>query len=194
MPQHRLGSDQQIDDGATVGYQHAADAEPTVLGDRATVRDGTIIYADVTVGDDFTTGHNALVREGTTLGDDVTVGTNTVIDGHTAVGSHVSLQTGVYVPTRTTIESNVFVGPQTTLTNDPHPVRRDVDLEGPTIAAGASVGANATLLPGITVGEGAFVAAGAVVTDDVPPRTLAVGTPAEHRDLPEPLDGVNTLA
>jgi acetyltransferase-like isoleucine patch superfamily enzyme len=194
MGRHRLGADCHVDDGATVGYDHDADAEPAVLGDRATVRAGTIVYTGVEVGDDFTTGHNALVREDTTIGDDVVVGTDTVIDGTTTIGSAVSLQTGVYVPTNTTIGSNVFVGPKATLTNDPYPVRTDVELEGPTIEDGASVGANATLLPGVTVGEGAFVAAGAVVTEDVPAHTLAVGNPAEHRELPANLTGVNTLA
>lgn len=182
-----------IEPGATVGHRYSEDAEPAVIGDDATVRSGTIIYDDVRIGDGFTTGHNALVREGTEIGDDVVVGTGTVIDGMTTIGSHVSLQTGVYVPTNTTIGDNVFIGPRAVLTNDPYPVRREVELVGPTIEDGASIGANVTLLPGVTVGEGAFVAAGAVVTRDVPPNTLAVGVPAEHRPLPEPLQGGNLL-
>ncbi len=116
------------------------------------------------------------------------VGTKTVIDGQTTIGSHVSLQTNVYVPTQTTIGDNVFVGPGAVLTNDEYPVRSDAALEGPTIRDGASVGANATLLPGVAVGENAFVAAGAVVTSDVPPNTLAVGSPAETQPLPAPLE------
>ena len=194
MPDVRLGADCEIDDDATVGYEHDADAAPTRLGDRATVRAGTIVYADVTAGDDFTTGHNALVREETTLGDDVVVGTDTVIDGACEVGSHVSLQTGVYVPRETTLGDNVFVGPGAVLTNDHYPVRQDVELDGPTVESGASIGANATVLPGVTVGERAFVAAGAVVTDDVPPGRLAVGTPAETEPLPDPLTGGNRIA
>ena len=67
------------------------------------------------------------------------------------------------------------------------------ELFGPTIEEGASVGANATVLPGVTVGEGAFVAAGAVVTGDVPPGTLALGVPARTRPLPEELRGGNDL-
>ena len=189
----RLGTNRHIDDGATVGYVHDADAPPADIGDDATVRAGTIVYADTTIGDGFTTGHNALVREDTTIGDDVLVGTDTTIDGSTAIGSHVSLQTGVYVPTRTTIGDRVFVGPRAVLTNDPYPVRRKADLAGPTLDDGVSVGANATLLPGITVGEGAFVAAGAVVTEDVPAETLAVGVPASHEPLPEDLTGANEL-
>ena len=148
----------------------------------------------MTIGDGFATGHDAVIREETTIGDDVLVGTYAVIDGHSDLGSHVSLQTGVYVPSHTTIEGNVFLGPRAVLTNDPYPVREAVDLEGPTIRRGASIGANATILPGVEIGENAFVAAGTVVVDDVPPETLAVGVPAEHDDLPAPLQGGNTLA
>lgn len=183
-----------IDENATVGYEHDPDATPTKIGADGTVRAGTIIYCDVEIGDGFATGHNALVREETTIGDDVLVGTNSVIDGYSDLGSHVSIQTGVYVPSHTTIGSNVFLGPCCVLTNDPYPIRRDEALEGPTIEQGASVGANATVLPGVTVGEDSFVAAGAVVVDDVPPGTLASGVPAEHEPLPESLTGGNTIA
>ncbi|RZV10798.1 transferase family hexapeptide repeat protein [Natrinema hispanicum] len=181
-----------IDDNATVGYGEFD--EPARIGDGATIRAGSIVYSDVTIGDGFVTGHDVLVREGTTIGDDVLVGTKTVIDGQTEIGSHVSLQTNVYVPTQTTIGSNVFVGPGAVLTNDEYPIRTENGLEGPTIEDGASIGANATLLPGVTIGENAFVAAGAVVTDDVPADTLAVGTPATVQPLPDPLDGANQLA
>ncbi|WP_224338475.1 acyltransferase [Haloprofundus halobius] len=188
-----LGSDVAVHETAVLGHSHGDASEPTVLGDSATVRAGTIIYRDVVAGDGLNTGHNALIREFTTLGDDVLVGTNTVIDGQTEIGSNVSLQTNVYIPTGTTIGDRVFVGPAATLTNDPYPIRTDVDLVGPTLEDDVSIGANATVLPGVTVGEGAFVAAGAVVTEDVPPRTLAVGTPAKHRALPEKLQGGNLL-
>ncbi|MFC6718258.1 DapH/DapD/GlmU-related protein [Natrialbaceae archaeon GCM10025810] len=181
-----------IDDDATVGY--GTFDEPTRIGDDATIRAGSIVYGDVVVGDEFTTGHDVLVREGTTIGDDALVGTKSVIDGASAIGSHVSIQTGVYVPTETTIGDNVFLGPNAVLTNDEYPIRTDDGLEGPTIEDGASVGANATLLPGVTVGENAFVAAGAVVTDDVPPDSLAVGAPARAQTLPDPLRGPNRIA
>ncbi|WP_255171649.1 acyltransferase [Natrononativus amylolyticus] len=190
---YSTGENAAIDDGATVGYGYDHFGEPARLGDDATVRAGTIVYADVTIGDGFTTGHNALVREATRMGDDVLVGTGSVIDGTTEIGSNVSIQSGVYVPTDTTVGSNVFFGPHAVLTNDPYPVRQDVDLEGPTIEDGVSVGANATILPGVTVGESAFVAAGAVVTEDVPPETLVVGAPGEHLPLPETLQAQNQI-
>ncbi|WP_330631661.1 acyltransferase [Halocatena halophila] len=193
MTNYEAGVDPQIDDRATVGYAYTEDGRPTQLGEGARIRSGTIIYQDVRIGDDFITGHRALVREATEIGDSVIVGTDTVIDGTTTIGSHVSLQTGVYVPTDTTIGDNVFLGPRAVLTNDPYPVRRDVDLVGPTIEDGVSVGANATILPDVTIGHDSFVAAGAVITEDVPPETLAVGTPADHQPLPDTLAAENML-
>jgi acetyltransferase-like isoleucine patch superfamily enzyme len=189
-----LGEDATIDRSATVGYMYDEDCEPAVIGADATVRPGTVIYGDVIAGDRLQTGHNALVRERTELGDDVLVGTATVIDGTTTIGSDVSLQTGVYLPSQTTIGSNVFIGPRAVLTNDPYPLREEVDLVGPTLGDNVSIGANATLLPGVEVGAQSFVAAGAVVTDDIPSDTLAVGNPARHEPLPERLEGGNVLA
>jgi acetyltransferase-like isoleucine patch superfamily enzyme len=145
------------------------------------------------VGDGFVTGHNIVVREMTAIGDDVLVRTNTVIDGYSTLGSNVSLQSNIYVPQYTTIEDRVFVGPCAVLTNDPYPVRTETDLVGPTLNSDVTVGANATVLPDVTVGRGSLVAAGSVVTEDVPPETLAVGTPARHQDLPERLSGGNDL-
>jgi acetyltransferase-like isoleucine patch superfamily enzyme len=185
--------DIDVESTAIVGHVYEESCGPATFAGDGTVRGGTIIYGDVAIGDGFNTGHDVLIREQTTLGDDVLVGTKTVIDGYTDVGSHVSMQTGVYVPSHTTIGDQVFLGPHAVLTNDPYPIRRDVDLKGPTIEDSASIAANATLLPDVTIGQNSFVAAGTVVTDDVPPDTLAVGAPAEHRELPAELEGGNRL-
>ncbi|MDJ1434552.1 acyltransferase [Halostagnicola sp. A-GB9-2] len=192
MTELLCGRDCTIAETATVGSGEFD--EPTRIGKEATIREGSIVYGNVTIGDGFTTGHDVLVREGSTIGDNVLVGTKTVIDGQTTIGSDVSLQTGVYVPTETTIGDNVFVGPGVVMTNDEYPVRTEHELDGPTIERGASIGANATLLPGVTIGENAFVAAGALVTSDVPRDSLAVGSPARIETLPEPLEGANQLA
>lgn len=189
----KIGTRSKIDEGATVGYQPGVDASPPVIGEDTVIRSGTIIYCDVEIGDGFHTGHHAIVRENTSIGDDVLVGTNVVIDGYSTIGSNVSLQTGVYIPSHTTIGSNVFIGPCATLTNDPYPVRQDVDLEGPTIEDHVSIGANVTVLPSVTIGERSFVAANATAVEDVPPDSLVVGTPAECQPLPEKLKGGNNL-
>ncbi len=191
-PRLGVGADANIDD-ETMIVPERADDESTRIGDRPRIRSGSIVYADVEIGDDFTTGHDAVIREGTEIGDEVLIGTKTVIDGSTTIGDRCSLQTGVYVPAETTIGDDVFLGPNAVLTNDPYPVRTDTELSGPTLEDDVSIGANATILPDVTVGEGAFVAAGAVVTRDVPPNTLAVGTPAKFRPLPEKLAAKNDL-
>lgn len=188
----RIGPETIIHDTASI--QHGpSDLGPTVIGKDGHVRANAVIYGGVTIGDRFVTGHNVLIREETTIGDDVLVGTNVVIDGRTTIGSRVSLQTGAYVPAVTNIGDRVFLGPGATLTNDPHPVKSEASLVGPDIGDDVSIGANATVLPGVEIGAGAFVAAGAVVTDDVPPSVLAVGVPARHRSLPKALRGPNDL-
>lgn len=182
-----------IADGATFGVEYEPESVSPQIGPGSTVRAGTIVYNDVVAGERLQTGHHALVREGTTLGDDVLVGSQVVIDGAVVTGDNVSMQTGVYVPRQTEIGDRVFLGPNATLLNDTYPIRTEYELTGPTVEDDVSVGANATVLPDVTVGEGAFVAAGAVVTEDVPPQMLAIGHPADHRDLPAELQGVNDL-
>jgi acetyltransferase-like isoleucine patch superfamily enzyme len=182
-----------VDQGAILGIEYEEGTSPPDIGSDSVIRSGTIIYNDVKGGSGLQTGHHALLREKTVLGTDCLVGTQAVIDGYTTVGDSISMQTGVYVPSHTEIGDQVFLGPNATLLNDPYPVRTDAELAGPSIEDGASIGANATVLPEVTIGEGAFVAAGAVVTQDVPPETLAVGAPASIRELPPELEGGNNL-
>ncbi len=177
---------------ATIGAGEAG--SETVIGDNARIRDGSILYTDVKIGDRFRTGHDVLVREATTIGDDVLLGTKTVVDGEVTIGSHGSFQTGVYIPQGTEIGDNVFFGPHAVVTNDPYPIREQSAIEGVVIEDGVSVGANATILPGVRVGHDSFIGAGAVVTEDVPPETLAVGAPASTKQLPTQLDGGNQIA
>lgn len=189
-----IGTHCQVDRSASIGRSASPDDDPeTQVGDQATIRSGTIVYEDVQIGDGFTTGHNVVVREDTTIGDNVLLGTNTVVDGACTIGTDVSCQTNVYVPRETEIGDSVFLGPAAVLTNDRYPIRTDDGLAGPTIEDDVSIGANATILPDVTVGRGSFVAAGSIVTDDVPPETLAVGAPATFQALPAELQGGNTI-
>jgi len=156
-----------------------------VIGRNALIRSGTVIYCDVEIGDDFQCGHNVLIRERTRIGNHVAVGTATVIEGDTTIGSDVRIQSLAFIPTNTVIGNGVFIGPHAVLTNDRYPPHGRPELRGPVLEDNSVVSANATVLPGITVGKGACVAAGAVVTRDVPARKLAIGVPAEFRDLPK---------
>ena len=152
----------------------------TVLGDDCIVRAGTSIYTNVEIANDVSFGHNVLVREGVTIGDHTKLGTNVVIDGKSRVGAHVSIQTGVYICTFSTIEDSVFLGPCSVFTNDKYVTQKPYKLIGPTIKKGASIGANALLFPGVTVGDGAVVGSQAMVNSNVAPRTIVAGIPARR--------------
>ena len=169
------------------------DFRGAVIGDNAVIRSNSTIYTDVKIGDDLRTGHNIMIREETVIGDNVLIGTNTIIDGHTMIGNNVSIQGNAYIPLNVRIEDNVFIGPCAVLANDNYPIRKKSDLRGPILRHGASIGANATLLPGVEIGEGAMVAAGALVTRDVPPWKLAIGFPARFKELPQELKTLNTI-
>ncbi|MDD1703629.1 MAG: N-acetyltransferase [Methanoregula sp.] len=156
----------------------------TTIGRDAVLRSGTILYCDVIIGDAFQTGHNVLIREKTRIGNGVRVGTATVIEGDCTLGDEVNIQSMVFIPTGTIIGNRVFIGPHTVLTNDRYPPTGLGGLKGPIIGDSAAIGANVTILPGVQIGEGALVAAGSVVTRDVPKYTLAIGAPAKIKELP----------
>lgn len=183
-----IGEGAQVFEPVTIGFPSRENLgktgfSGTTIGHHAVLRSGTIIYCDVIIGDNFQSGHNTLIREKTRIGDRTAIGTATVIDGNTTIGNDVSLQTMVYIPTNTTIGDHVFIGPNAVLTNDRYPPSGS--LEGPVVKTGAAIGANATILPGVCIGEGAFVAAGSIVTRDVPDHMMAVGIPARMKDLPQ---------
>lgn len=176
-----------------IGVKYNLESATPIIGKNATIRSNTIIYNNVVIGNDFKTGHNALIREETIIGDNVLVGTNSVIEGHTTIGNNVSIQSNVYIPSYTLIEDNVFMGPCACLTNDKYPIRVNYWLKGVRVRKGASLGANSTYLSGVEIGEGAMVAAGAMVTHDVPPNFLAIGVPARIKPLPKQLRTLNDI-
>jgi len=185
-----IGEGVRIFEPVTLGFPSRDNLDKTgftgtVIGKNAVIRSGTILYSDVTIGDYFQSGHNVIIREKTKIGDRVSIGTSVVIEGSSVIGNDVSLQSMVYIPTDTVIGNHVFIGPNTVLTNDRYPPTGIGGLKGPQIGDSAAIGANTTLLPGVCIGEGALVAAGAIVTRDVPGYKLAIGAPAKITDLPE---------
>lgn len=184
-----IGENARFFEPVTIGFPSRdnlskTDFQGAIIGKNALLRSGTILYCDVIIGDDFQTGHNVIIRERTNIKDRVAVGTGTVIEGYSTIGNDVSIQSMVFIPTETQIGDHVFIGPNTVLTNDRYPPRRIGGLQGPVIKDGAAIGANTTILPGIHIGEGALVAAGSVVTHNVPDYMLAIGSPARIRQLP----------
>lgn len=170
-----------------------ADYEGCTLGHNAIIRSDSVLYARVKIGHHMRSGHRVLIREDTTIGHNVMIGSGTVIDNACAIGNHVSIQSCVYLPTGTQIGDYVFLGPGATFTNDRFPIRTEEPLSAAVVKRGASVGANAVIVPGITIGEGAFIGAGSVVTKDVPDWHMAVGAPARIQELPEDLRVLNKI-
>lgn len=122
-----------------------------------------------------------VVLKGAQIGSDCNICAQTLIEGDVKIGDRVTLKSGVQIWDGSVIGNDVFIGPNATFSNDLYPRSKKYPEQyyGITIKNGASIGANATLLPGVTIGEQALVGAGAVVTKDVPPRAVVVGNPAE---------------
>ncbi|MBS20487.1 MAG: N-acetyltransferase [Chloroflexi bacterium] len=198
----KIGDSCFIDSNALIGYPardelnlletNSDQIKGCSIGNNSQIRPGAI-YSTAKVGNNTRTGHNFLVRENTTVGNGCLIGTNVVIDNDCQIGDNCSFQTGAYIPTGSKIGNRVFLGPNASLTNDKNPLRTEYNPEPITIEDDATIGSNATLMPGITIGEGAFVAGGAVVTKDVPAWTLAKGCPAKFSELPESLKKPNRL-
>jgi UDP-2-acetamido-3-amino-2,3-dideoxy-glucuronate N-acetyltransferase len=114
------------------------------------------------------------------IGRDCNICSHCLIENDVRVGDRVTVKSGVQLWDGVTLEDDVFVGPNVTFTNDRHPRsgNRGFELARTRVAAGASIGAGAVILPGLTIGAGAMVGAGSVVTRDVPPGATVVGNPA----------------
>lgn len=121
----------------------------------------------------------AHVLPGARIGADCNICDHVFIENDVVIGNRVTIKCGVQVWDGVRLEDDVMVGPNATFTNDPFPrSKKDFELRTTVVAKGASIGANATILCGITIGEGAMVGAGAVVTKDVPSRAVVMGNPA----------------
>lgn len=160
----------------------------THIGEGALIRSHTVIYAGNWIGASFQTGHNVLVRELNQIGNNVSIGSHSVIEHHVQIGNNVRIHSSAFVPEFSQLDDDVWVGPGVVLTNAryPHSPSAKLNLKGPRLMSGAKIGANATLLPGITIGRNALIGAGAVVVDSVPEGKVVAGNPARIiRDVAE---------
>lgn len=147
-------------------------AHPTAVVESEQIGEGTKIW------------HFAHVRQGSRIGKNCNIGKSVYIDVDASIGDNVKIQNFVSVYKGVTIEDDVFVGPSATFTNDLYPRAFIWDEEHvvPTrVRMGASIGANSTIICGVTIGEYALVGAGSVVVDDVPSFSLVLGNPAKRR-------------
>ncbi|MFL5855811.1 MAG: DapH/DapD/GlmU-related protein [Solirubrobacteraceae bacterium] len=185
-----VGDECVVEDGVVLGKVarlartsmavRAEAPEPLVLGGGVTVCTGAVVYAGARVGARAILGDQAQVRERAVVGADSVIGRGATVDNDVVLGERVRVQTLVYLAAYSTVEDDVFVGPGVVTTNDHTMMRhpRDQALLGVTLRRACRVGGGAVLTPGLEVGEEAFVAAGALVTRDVPARAVVMGVPA----------------
>ena len=138
------------------------------------------IAADCHIGEGTSVWNNAQVRGGARIGANCNIGKDVYVDAGAVIGNRVKIQNGVSVYRGVTVEDDVFLGPHMTFTNDMYPraFNADWQITETLVKRGASIGANATVVCGNTIGEYAMVAAGSVVTRDVPGYGLVMGNPA----------------
>lgn len=146
------------------------------------------VSAEAHIGKGTKIWHNAQVLSGAHIGDNCTIGHNCLVAGSAHLGNGVKLQSNIDVWDLVTLEDDVFVGPSAVFTNDPTPRAQYPKKDFPEFGAwkptlvktGATIGAGATILPGITIGKYALVGAGAVVTKDISDYALVIGMPAKQ--------------
>ena len=191
-----IGSGVRIQDHAVLGKPLALGAlsaaardepPPLVVADGATICTGALLVAGAAVGPGTLIGDQVYVRERSAIGERTTVGRGTSIENDVVIGSRVRIQTDCYITAFSEVEDDAFVAPCVMTSNDMAAGRRPggEPLRGPRLRRACRVGVGAVLLPGVEVGEEAFVGAGSVVTRDVAPRSVAFGSPARHvREVP----------
>jgi acetyltransferase-like isoleucine patch superfamily enzyme len=192
-PGVRLGPQSIVEAYCVLGVPPRGVAEgelETLLGSEVYLRTHTVIYAGNVIGNGFQTGNKVNIRELNRIGDNVSVGTLSVIEHHVIIGNDVRIHSQAFIPEYSVLEEGAWIGPNVVLTNAKYPLSRGVkdSLHGPCIRRNAKLGANATILPGVVIGEGALVGAGAVVVRDVPDGAVVAGNPArvigQVADLP----------
>ncbi|MCL6471236.1 MAG: N-acetyltransferase [Firmicutes bacterium] len=195
----KIGENVVMGDGAVVGKQpnpaktstlSYSEPQPALkVGANCIIGTGAVLYAGSSIGENVMIADLASIRENCRIGEFSLIGRGVCIENGVTIGSYTKVQSNAYITAYTTLEDHVFIAPCVTTTNDNFMGRtkeRFKHIKGPHIKRGARVGGNAILLPGVVVGEEAFIAAGSIVTKDVPPGKLVMGVPARVvRDVPE---------
>lgn len=182
IPGTKIGKNPTIGSFVILGTPAIIPTKPLEIGDNPIIRSHTIIYAGNEIGDNFQTGHGTFIQENNRIGDSVSIGTQSVILSHCLIEKEVRIHTQVFIAEYSIIMRKVWIGPNVVLTNTKHPTcsfakqclkNTYVKLESNTI-----IGANSTILPGVTVKEGAIVGVGSVVVKDVEKNEVVIGNPA----------------
>ena len=151
---------------------------PLHIGKNSLIRSESIIYGDNSFGEHLQTGHRVTIREEAKIGSHVRIGTLSDIQGHCEIQDYVNMHSNVHIGMKSVVKKYAWIFPYVVLTNDPNPPSNS--LMGVTIEEFAIVATGTVVLPGKTIGNGALVGAGSIVTRDIAPDAIAVGNPAKE--------------
>jgi len=186
-----------IGDNVIIGYRDIkpgqdAPAKPIVteIGESVRIRSGSVIYRGTRIGSNSMVGHNAVIRENTIIGHDTYIGSLTAIEGDTKIGNYVGIHTQCHITKFCDIGDYTFIAPLFVGANDQAMshmrASHGQNLIGFTTGKYVRIAVGVTVLPGVHFGEGCIVAAGSVVTKDVPPYKVVMGVPAKVvKDVPK---------
>jgi UDP-2-acetamido-3-amino-2,3-dideoxy-glucuronate N-acetyltransferase len=202
-----IGNNSIIEDNSIVGYStisghyydkntlkenstdlHAQNYR-VIIGNNVLIRTGVVIYFDVSIDQNCWINHNAIIRENVTILEDSTIGSNTICENNVSIGKRCAIHNNTMICSETLIESFVFIGPGVSFTNNsPIGHLRNVPstIRGAKLRLGCAIGGGCTICPGVEIGQEAIIAAGAIVTKDIPLRTIVAGNPAKKiKDVEE---------
>jgi acetyltransferase-like isoleucine patch superfamily enzyme len=194
-----IGKDVRIDENTVVGKQpmkakNSAITKiqrltPAIIGNGCIIGSSAVIYAGCSLGNDCLVADLATVRENVVVGTFTILGRNVTVECFTKIGSYCKIETNAYITAYSELEDRVFIAPGVVTSNDNFVGRteeRFKHFKGIIVKKGGRIGANVTVLPSKVIGEDALVAAGSVVTKDVPPKKIVMGCPARViRDVPQ---------
>lgn len=178
----KLGKNSKIDKFVIIGKPSKAKTNKlTKIGKNAIIRSHSVLYEGNIIGDNFQAGHGVLIRENNKIGHNVSVGSHSIVEHNVIIGNNVRIHSNVFIPEFSTLKDNCWIGPGVTLTNAKYPNSplTKQQLKGSIIESSAIIGANSTILPGITIGRKSLVGAGTVVTKNIPPEKIVSGNPGK---------------
>lgn len=193
-----IGEGVRIDDNTIIGklpmrsvnsiFKDEKNLMPCAIGNGCLIGASAIIYAGCTIGENTLIADLATIRENVNIGSKTIIGRGVAVENYTNIGSSCKIETNVYITAYSELEDNVFIAPGVITSNDNFASRtkeRFKHFKGITVKKGGRIGAGATILPGKTIFEDGFVAAGSVVTKDVGSGTIVAGNPAKYlKDVP----------
>lgn len=151
----------------------------TIIGDGCILCTFSVIYAGTKLGKKVFVADSASIRENVEIGDEAVIGRSVTIECNTKIGNRTKIQTGAHITADCIIGDDCFIGPEVCTMNDKYMGVKQIKMEGPIIGNGVLIGGNATILPGIKIGDRAVIGAGSVITKDIPADEVWLGNPAK---------------